>query len=288
MSFRRFLACGLSTSLALALSNCSNGQVDTPVPVIVTVTASPTNSAEPGTAGPAEPEQATPTDPALDLAALASEVEQELDVRVGVVMQDRAGAHTGGSLTPRPAWSTIKVPLAIAALRADPSLSGVAHSAITVSDNDAAQQLWESLGGGEQAAAAVEQVLRECGDDHTEVNPQVTRPGFSAFGQTDWSLADQASFARCLSTSTGQAEATVLAAMGEISPQHAYGIGQLEGARFKGGWGPEESGPYLVRQFGYVGDTFISIAAIPADGSYESGQLALTTLAGRLRPHIRS
>jgi len=56
---------------------------------------------------------------------------------------------------------------------------------------------------------------------------------------------------------------------------------------YKGGWGPNESGAYGVRQFGLIprGDgTFaaVAIAAVSPDGSYESGQAQLDQLAQKL------
>lgn len=205
-----------------------------------------------------------------------------MSAQIGVVVLRPDGAESAGSLTPGPAWSTIKVPLAIAALRADPSLSPQASAAITVSDNAAAQQLWESLGGGAAAAEAVEVVLRESGDYQTQVNEQATRPEFSVFGQTTWALADQAAFARHLSSSSGGAEAEVRGYMGQVSPQDSYGIGLLPDSHFKGGWGPDPSGAYLTRQFGFSGDTAIAVATVPADGSYMTGQQVLSALVTQI------
>lgn len=42
----------------------------------------------------------------------------------------------------------------------------------------------------------------------------------------------------------------VLDSMGQIVQGHAWGLGVLEGARFKGGWGPR--GTYQMRQMGIV------------------------------------
>lgn len=219
---------------------------------------------------------------AAELQHMVAALEQEMHAQIGVVVLGPEGEQSAGSLTPGPAWSTIKVPLAIAALRANPSLSHLAGSAITVSDNAAAQQLWGSLGGGAAAAEAVEAVLRESGDDHTQVNEQVTRPEFSAFGQTGWALEDQAAFARHLSASTGAAEIEVRNYMAQVASSDSYGLGELGDAHFKGGWGPELNGAYLTRQFGYSGDTAIAVATIPADGSYASGQQVLSELTRRL------
>ena len=39
----------------------------------------------------------------------------------------------------------------------------------------------------------------------------------------------------------------------------------------KGGWGPDPDGRHLVRQMGIAGPLAVALAAIPADGSFESG-----------------
>ena len=183
-----------------------------------------------------------------------------------------------------PAWSTIKVPLSIAAVRDGSADMSALTSAITVSDNAAAEQLWEGLGQPEGAAEKVERVLSE-GGVQTQVSAQVTRPGFSAFGQTMWTTEGQATFASHLQCLAGAQ--SVMEAMGSIAGGQNYGLGQIPGAMYKGGWGPNESGAYGVRQFGLIprGDgTFaaVAIAAVSPDGSYESGQAQLNRLAQKL------
>lgn len=260
----------------VALTGCAN-PTDTE-PETVTVTSSiNTSSAAPSptlTDAPPAPTSA----PAVDVAAIASTAAETSGARVGVAVDGTAA----GELIDGPAWSTIKVPLAIAAQRVDPTVP--VDAAITVSDNASAESLWQSLGAGTPAAAAVEEVLAEGGDTSTRVQPEVIRPGFSAFGQTNWALADQSVFAPHIPDldSTGD----VFDAMGRISPGHAYGLGTIPEARFKGGWGPEPDGAYLVRQFGLVptscGQHGVAVAAIAHDGTYESAQYALNNLAEQL------
>jgi len=198
------------------------------------------------------------------------------------------------------AWSTSKVPLAIAALRAvrdgsSTSDAGSVHSnvtsAITSSDNAAADALWKSLGDPATAGRKVEAVLREGGDSTTKVQTAVTRAGLSSFGQTVWSTADQASFAGKLSCVAESTE--VVAAMGQIASGQDYGLGTLPGATFKGGWGPDAAGAYQVRQFGTVpgiNNTRIpvAIAVTSPDGSYESGIAALNEIVGQLSGTLSS
>ncbi|QNH96426.1 hypothetical protein [Corynebacterium anserum] len=184
-----------------------------------------------------------------------------------------------------PAWSTSKVPVAIAALRHDPSNARYINAAISLSDNAAAEAMWSSM--GEQAGPLTQAVLVEGGDRSTQVNTVVTRPGFTPFGQTQWALSDQVHFAsqlRCIKGSE-----TIVQAMGEASGQ-AYGLGTIPGAIFKGGWGPDPSGSYGVRQFGLVpaGDGYVAvaIAANSTDGSYEGGQAMLTKVAHKLQAQL--
>lgn len=189
------------------------------------------------------------------------------------------------------AWSTIKVPLAVAAVRADggrPSsaVSALITRAITQSDNAAAEALWQRLGEGAAAGKAVRAVLRDGGDPRTQVQTARVRPPFTAFGQTQWPLSAQASFAARLPCVRGAAP--VLDLMGRITGGQRWGLGSLgSSARFKGGWGPGPGGGYLVRQLGVVsvpggGHVGVALASEPADGSFETAKANLTQMSGRL------
>ncbi|MTJ61862.1 hypothetical protein GL309_10100, partial [Nocardia seriolae] len=61
-----------------------------------------------------------------------------------------------GDWTTGPGWSSMKVPLTLAALRKNPGNQGAAVNAIEYSDNTAADTLWQSLGTPEVAAQAVQ------------------------------------------------------------------------------------------------------------------------------------
>lgn len=231
----------------------------------------------------------------------------ELDVpadlgEVSVAVVDGEEVSTGGSLgsdgdLTDAAWSTSKVPLSIAALRAAEEagdqgqvsqVTGQMEQAITASDNAAADALWASLGEPAAAARAVQDVLSEAGDS-TTVESEKVRSEYSAYGQTRWSVSDQARFAGqlgCLSSA-----GPVVEAMGQVDPGQSYGIGRVDGAWFKGGWGPGADGRYLVRQFGLVpGDDGtsvpVAVAVIAPDGSYESAQGALDDVVEALRDRI--
>ncbi|AKK07022.1 hypothetical protein CMUST_13640 [Corynebacterium mustelae] len=218
-----------------------------------------------------------------DLAAIVASVEAETGTRVGIAVD----GVVAGSILSGPAWSTAKVPISIAALRQSTGHYEAMRSAITTSDNGSAQQLWESLGSGELAAEATNAILREGGDLTTRIQPFVQRDGFSAFGQTQWALIDQSTFAQHLTT-IPHAE-SVFAAMAEIAPDQRYGLGLIPGAQFKGGWGPEPDHGYLVRQFGVIPTLSgpVAVAIIAKADDYATGQTALTALAVKLHSRMK-
>lgn len=206
--------------------------------------------------------------------------------RLGVAIVDGANVVTAGELTTGSAWSTMKVPVALAAARNGTASADLVRSAITSSDNAAAQSLWDSLGdpatAGQKTAAEIAAIAQA-----PQVNTVVTRPGFSSFGQTNWALKEQAQFGYQLACHP--LAQTVVPGMGSIDAGQSYGLGMV-GANFKGGWGPEPSGAYLVRQFGWVetpsGRVGVAIAAIAPDGSYGSGQAMLNEAAQRVQQFV--
>ncbi|MHC3370786.1 serine hydrolase (plasmid) [Rhodococcus aetherivorans] len=181
------------------------------------------------------------------------------------------------------AWSTIKVPLAIAALResGDGTALDAARHAISASDNTAAEQLWNFLGPPPTAADKIEAVLRESGDVSTQVQSEILRSGFSSFGQTVWTLSDQAQFAAMLPCRP-DAE-SLLELMRTTTADGGWGLATLRGTRSKGGWGPDERGRYLARQFGILdsrsGRYAVALAAEPASGALTDATAMITTLA---------
>lgn len=228
------------------------------------------------------------------LAADFTQLQPNLGGQVGMAIMPVGGGRMTifGDWTTGIAWSTIKVPLAIAALRHDPDDIGVAdyaHEAITVSDNYAAEALWQSLGDSEEAAHAVQEVLDEAGEALTNVAEPKTSMDYLAFGATEWTLANQVRFASqlpCLPETT-----TVLSLMEQITPEQRWGLGTIEGTEFKGGWGPDdETGVYTVRQFGIVptrsGGVAVALAAQADSGSFEDATALLDRLARLLSRHL--
>jgi hypothetical protein len=201
-----------------------------------------------------------------------------------------------GELQSGSAWSTSKVPIALRVLEDSGGPSGLSsvqaeemRRALTLSDNEAAAALFGDLerrhGGLGGASAAVEEVLREGGDSSTQISTQ-GRGEFSTYGQTEWSLANQQRFMSSLAAGcVGNPESStyVLGLMGEVSSD-TWGLGSAGlPARWKGGWGPGIDSHYLVRQMGilHVGnqEAVVTLAALPTDGQFASGESMATTVA---------
>jgi hypothetical protein len=171
----------------------------------------------------------------------------------------------------------------------------VAH-AIAESDNEAANSLFEEIvdaeGGVAPASRYVQQVLEQAGDTQTVVNTVPPPGGFSTFGQTRWALAQGVRFYSALARGClvpASASRMILRLMGEIAPSQSWGFGQapfrgVSRVLFKGGWGPDSSGRYLVRQFAIIegtggGGLAVGLMDMPADGNFDSGVSAIDRLA---------
>jgi hypothetical protein len=188
------------------------------------------------------------------------------------------------------AWSTIKVPLAIAALRNDwLGARDLVVRAITESDNRASEELWSQLGEPMDAARRVQVVVAEGGDTATTVESRRLRRGFTAFGQTEWSLQRQARFAAELSSIPDAAD--VIDLMQRLVSGDQWGLA-AKGIAAKGGWGPGVQGGYLVRQFGIVptpsGQWGVALAADADDGEFETGVDVVNTMTDWLLSRLPS
>jgi hypothetical protein len=245
----------------------------------------------PPIAAPA-PAPSAASDAALGMTADFARLQATLNAAAGIAVSAVGSGQdpmTLGDWQSGVAWSTIKVPLIIAALRQrdSPTVTAAMRAAITESDNAAAESVWASLGDPVTAAHKVEDVLRQTGDP-TTVQWQKVRPEYTAFGQTDWSLANQARFVSA--AVCNRANAPVFDLMGQIEPDQSWGIGTIGGTQFKGGWGPSPAGSYLVRQIGVLttahGRIAVALAAAPASGKFDDGTAALTAMASWLTAHL--
>jgi hypothetical protein len=230
--------------------------------------------------------------PGSALAQGFIELEQRLHARMGLIVS-AVGANPKqlvlGEWASGPAWSTIKVPLIMAGLDEEdpPVITESMRAAITESDNAAAESIWEKLGDPVTAANKVEAVLSRYGD-LTTVQWRKVRPEFTAFGQTIWSLTNQARFTAGAVCDT--ANAPVFQLMGQVVADQRWGLGLIPNTRFKGGWGPSPAGSYLVRQLGVLemptGLTAVAMATQPASGLFADGTEELSEVSKWLTQHL--
>lgn len=280
---------------ALTLSACGDEDAANNSPTFVNTeargTADPLYGKETTSAAPAASSAAPPASSSEPSAAApAGDVQAVLDRivaehgNVGIAVSDGTTTIEAGRTAPEVAWSTSKVPVLIAANRVGAADSQLVSSAITYSDNEAAKTAWAGLGEGTAAAQATQSVIAEAGDVATQVQSQVTRPEFTAFGQTMWSVGNQAKFMAGLRCVEGAQP--IIDAMGVADPAQGYGLRTLPGALMKGGWGPSLAGSYDVRQMGIVqlGGHNVAVALIASspDGQYASTQTVLTSMAEAL------
>lgn len=220
----------------------------------------------------------------LRLARNFRKFARQFDDPIGVSFGPLNGEseYTFGELKSGVAWSTSKVPVAIAVLRAGGTADQSMDAAITQSSNEDAEAMWQSLGAAKNAGEQVDAVFAEAGDNRTSTQTKQVREPYTAFGQTVWSISRQQRFARWVACSE-QAQ-PVFELMGEVTADQAWGIGTADpSAHFKGGWGPTVDGGYLVRQFGVMdaqdGQVAVAIMTEVATGALVSGSSVLDQLA---------
>lgn len=218
-----------------------------------------------------------------------------------VLLGDNAPAH---------GWSTTKVPVLAALLRArgaqglTASEQAWAQQAITESDNQSILNLFgdlEALKGGLMGASDyVRGLFRRSGDQDTIVATAPPPPGaVTTFGQTQWTPTHAVRFFRALALGCllpGGSSGYVLGLMQRIISSESWGLGSGGfgvPVAFKGGWGPEPSGGYLVRQSGIIDPgsnrgVAVSIVAYPPGGrdSFNIGTQMLTRTAQWLNAQL--
>lgn len=205
-------------------------------------------------------------------------------------------------------WSTTKVAVLVALLQArqedlTPEERSWARSAITESSNESVLDLFHDLeqieGGLVPASEYVQELLRRSGDEETIVTTAPPPPGaVTTFGQTEWRPSNAVRFLSalgrgCLLQPAGTSY--VLTSMRHIEPSESWGLGSagFNSVAFKGGWGPEPTGAYLVRQSGIVDvgrSRAVAVAVVafspPGGASFETGTAMLTQTATWLRRHL--
>lgn len=265
-------ACAVAVTALLVISGCAG----TPRP--------PDHQTAPATQPAAVPAP-SPAAAVAPLRASFDELADTIPATIGMAFAavGSDAVSTLGAWTTGVAWSTIKVPLAIAAQRVEAGAQPLETKAITRSDNTAAEQLWSQLGPPDQAASRVQAVLREGGDPTTVVESRRLRPGFTAFGQTQWALGPQAQFAAhlpCLADA-----GIVVDLMHNLVTEQRWGLAANNAA--KGGWGPGDTRGYLVRQFGVVpaGPGAVGVALAADAATFEAGVDAINRMAQWLANH---
>ena len=275
-------------AIAAALGGCATNDSASPSVVTKTVTGTPSAST---TYGPSPASSAAASQPGL--AASFAKVAAGTGLRVGVAVAPVGKGSVAtvklGDAAPGVAWSTIKVPLAVAAQRANGE-TAAESAAIINSDNASAEALWASLGSNEEASRKVEAVLAEGGNPTVEVPSQQLRAGFTVFGQTQWTLAQAATFTGHLPCMPGTDH--VVSLMGQVAGNQQWGVEIMrtpKSTAVKGGWGPGADGSYLVRQIGlvtYRNGQRSAVAMSAVGGSMESGITALNAVGNWLNKNI--
>jgi hypothetical protein len=216
---------------------------------------------------------------------------------------------TFGQVQVARAWSTSKVPVIVTLLYTNETsrrtLSPSGRSYVTLaleqSDNAAIEALFSELeqlkGGLVPASAAVQQMLRNAGDETTTINTAPNNDGFTTYGQSDWSLTGEVTFYRALARGClldPSDTSYVLGLMHDVISSQRWGAGSAGypsgvSLAFKGGWGPQ-NGDYQVRQTAIVGSGnhgyVFSMLALPSSGSFADGTSMITALATWARQHL--
>lgn len=260
---RRHAACTLLVlvsvaGLGLGLAGCTNDNADSTADGSSQYLDNRVDGGGASAVGVGDLDALVGADNAAKVKASFGQLQQQLAVPVSVAI---APVQAGGKQAPvallgedlaLPAWSTSKVPIAVAALeRSGDAVLPQVQAAIQVSDNDAAESLWQSLGSGSGAGDAMREQLTANGDGVTVPQTERVYAGFTPFGQTMWGVAQQAQYAAHFACQPGAAAEQVRQAMAHVDPSQAYGLGSLAEAHFKGGWGPNQQGGFDARQIGY-------------------------------------
>ncbi|MGK2954725.1 MAG: hypothetical protein ACSLFI_03510 [Solirubrobacterales bacterium] len=231
-----------------------------------------------------------------DIESMLAALPGQGGLVVGAPGGDGTRLGSGSNLSSISAWSTIKVPISERILDDAGGPNGISstqasniNAAITLSDNDAAAALFSDLeaahGGLGGASTAVGEMLRQAGDNQTVISTQ-GRDTFTTYGQTDWSLEEQNKYMAALAggcVSDSASRNYIFDQMSQVTSD-TWGFGSAGvPAKWKGGWGPGTDGKYLVRQMGTMEiggqEAVVTLAAIPDDGSFESGQAMASSIA---------
>ena len=324
------LIAGIGLGVGLAAVGLGRGAQRAPTPALAQQPAESTKPLGPATAG-AQPgrdddEVGTATGQARSPAAIGQSTPPVLDAGANASFEQLASSLPGpielavaplgsgkprtlGANTAAPGWSTTKVAVLTALLQAkEEDLTADeqswAESAITESNNQSVLDLFHELerieGGLVGASGYMQELLRHSGDEETTVATAPPPAGaVTTFGQTEWKPSNAVKFFSALARGcllAPRGTSYVLGLMQRIEPSESWGLGSagFASVAFKGGWGPEPNGAYLVRQSGIVDvgssrAVAVAIVAFPpaGAGSFETGTAMLTDTAAWLRAHLK-
>ena len=170
-------------------------------------------------------------------------IEEKTHTQLSFSLFDGTRATNSGSGGALPAWSTIKVPIALTAWEHCDDKDFVleqTRAAIEWSDNDSAYALWRCIGSDDEASRLVGEEIATSGVS-VHVEP--------AFGTTTWPNPAQARYAQHLASIP--ADNPVIQEMHKIDEDHSYGLGTIADLPFKGGWSDDTDGSFHVRQLGF-------------------------------------
>lgn len=184
-----------------------------------------------------------------------------------------------------PAWGSIRVPIALAAARAQSTGLEKVTAAIADSNSVAATELWKELGA--HPGKKVTEVLAELGAKGTKVAGD---PGtsYEDLAKTVWPVADQAAFGAGLLCAPDRSLVTSAMMQAPAGDNGRWGLQDASGkpgvqfAAAHGGWGPIGTAAYSARQFGLLqtskGLMSVSISGL-ADSASRDDAVSIVTAA---------
>lgn len=185
-----------------------------------------------------------------------------------IAFSDGKTFRVWGDDAPHYSYSTVKVPISVAALRHNRANMGKVRAAITYSDNAAATTMRSSVPAG-----SVDRVVNEAGS-------RTAAPVTGWWGNTPWSTSQQAKFVANLPCVAGAKPVVDL--MGQVVPEQRWGVGRIPGAKIKGGWAPRD-GRWMFRQMARIptkhGVVAVALTARPGSGGYGDAQAMINMLA---------
>ncbi|WP_347956055.1 hypothetical protein [Gordonia aichiensis] len=194
-------------------------------------------------------------------------------------------APAGSGSDQTPAWGSIRVPIALAAARAQPTGLEKVTAAIADSNSVAATELWKEL--GTHPGKKVTEVLTELGAKGTKVAGD---PGtsYEDLAKTVWPVADQAAFGAGLLCAPDRSLVTSAMMQAPAGDNGRWGLQDASGkpgvqfVAAHGGWGPIGTAAYSARQFGLLqtskGLMSVSISGL-ADSASRDDAVSIVTAA---------